>query len=59
MILGKTWEQKYWEREREMKKKTGPWFAWRPVILVDGRLVWLSTVFRRLYRDGTSSYFPN
>jgi hypothetical protein len=33
------------------------WFAWYPVELTDGRIVWLRRVERRLIRGATSSHW--
>jgi len=45
MIIGKTYEEK---RKQRFKKHNGPWFAWYPVKIRDGRRVWLQNVFRYL-----------
>ena len=51
MIFGKTDSEKRDIYERRMQP--GPWFAWYPVKLVDGRYAWLSTI----YRQPTQGYY--
>ena len=52
MIFGKTDEQirarRRKEREKDIGKyKAGYWFAWHPAVLEDGRVAWLSVVYRK------------
>lgn len=50
MIFGKSRE-----RREEILYSWAPWFAWYPVLLKDGRMVWLETVERK--HNGTDDYF--
>jgi hypothetical protein len=56
MIFGKTYSQRLRERDeiKEKQSKEIKWFAWRPVELKDGRIVWLQYVYRT-YRYGRIS----
>ena len=48
MMIGKTrWErEEKVRRERALQRRPKVWFAWRPVTLDDGRVVWLGKVMR-------------
>ena len=46
MRLGKTYEQKLWDRARKDVMKEGLWFAWYPVRENYGRWVWLEYIYR-------------
>jgi hypothetical protein len=37
-----------WRTKRRNLREWHRWFAWRPVLLVDGRTAWLEIVDRRL-----------
>ena len=45
---------------KSVTNKWTPWFAWYPVRLQDGRLVWLETVQRKLFHENRiPSLYPS
>lgn len=51
MIFGKTFDELKQERIQKAERlmlleEPNPWFAWKPVRLMDGRYAWLKTVTR-------------
>ena len=43
------WRKHRWEQiQKDDWRKWKPWFAWRPVRTVSGRVMWCTTVYRKL-----------
>lgn len=51
MIWGRTSVERFekWRARRDADEQWHEWYAWRPVILNDGRWTWLQPVWRKLH----------
>lgn len=50
MIFGATTDarsMRYWMKENHRRNVGESWFAWRPVLLEDGRFAWLQPLWRQ------------
>jgi hypothetical protein len=36
-----------WAADKRLRDAWLPWFAWRPVLLIDSRMAWMTMVERR------------
>ena len=59
MIFGETGEARYAAAQERLKAEAGwhKWFAWHPVMLIDGRTAFLETVERQTVKQFTEYGF--